>query len=58
MIPAQAELLKKILPLYAQSYEWLLEDVKTRADELNPGNYSDELNLAIECDRLMQKVQK
>ena len=49
MTPEQRNLLIEILPAYTQSFNWMLKDIKARADELNPDDYSPELQLAISC---------
>lgn len=56
MTPDELELLKQILRPYTDSYDWMLIDIKARADEIKPDDYSPDLLLAIEAKRLMDKV--
>jgi hypoxanthine phosphoribosyltransferase len=49
-------LLKRILPAYTESYNWMLTDIKARADEIKPDDYSPDLLLAITAKGLMDKV--
>lgn len=41
------ERLKELLEQVKRSHKWMLEDIMMRADQLNEGNYSDELKHAI-----------
>ncbi len=39
------------------SHAWMLKDIKMRTDNLgNPGNYTDELQHAIEVQKLLDMV--
>lgn len=49
-------LLERILPEYTASYDWMLTDIKARADEIKPDDYSPDLLLAITAKELMDKI--
>ena len=51
------DLLIEKLPDLKFSYCWMLEDIKTRADELNPGAYSDEMLLALTIGELLGLIE-
>lgn len=49
----QPELLKEILIQAKISHTWMLEHIQHKADELQDGNYSDELKHAILVQELL-----
>ncbi len=51
----EIELLKHQVKQVRISHKWMLADIKERADELNPGNYSDQLLHAIAVEELLAK---
>ena len=56
MTSDQQKLLKAILPAYAESYDWMLTDIKARSNEIKLDDYSPDLLLAIEAKQLMDKI--
>ena len=56
MTPQQKQMIFQILPELYKSYEWMLTDIKTRADEINEGDYSPELQLAMACKETMDAL--
>jgi len=56
MTPDELALLKEILRPYTDSYDWMLTDIKARADEISLDNYSPDLLLAIAAKDLMDKI--
>ena len=51
--------IETMLPIVKSSYDWMLEHIKAVRDDdqdLNPGNYSPELTLAIETGKWLAEV--
>lgn len=56
MTPDQEKLLKDILPELTRSFDWMLTDIQKRADEIAPGSYSDDLQVALVIGDLLEKI--
>ena len=52
----QKKLLIEIFPELKASFEWMLEDIKTRADQFSPDVYSDQLKIAMVVGDMLEKV--
>lgn len=50
------ETLIQIIEQTKISHGWMLKDITMKADELNEGNYSDELKHAIQVQELLDSV--
>ena len=53
---ATQEQLTEAIEIIKISYDWMLTDIKKRADDLNPGNYSAELLQAIAGQDLLREI--
>ena len=52
----QKKLLIEIFPELKVSYDWMLSDIKIRADDISPGVYSDQLKVAMVIGEMLEKV--
>ena len=51
------EQLAEILEMVKPEFAWMLKDIKHRADLINVGSYSDELQSAIVVGELLELVE-
>lgn len=56
MTDDEKKMLMKIFPELKESFEWMLEDIKTRADQFSPGVYSDQLKIAMVVGEMLEKI--
>lgn len=56
MTPQEKELLLKLAPGIKFSLNWLVQDAIIRNDETKPGDYSPELECAIELSEIMNEI--
>ncbi len=56
MTPDQKKLLIEIFPELKTSFDWMLEDIKIRSNEISPDVYSDQLKIAMVVGDMLEKV--
>lgn len=49
------DLIKEVLEQVKISHSWMVEALTAASDEINEGNYSDDLNHAILVQELLEK---
>lgn len=56
--PEELADMKGALQIASECYAYLLKNMIVKENELNAGNYSDDLNKAIACGEFMQQFKE